>query len=61
MLPIKASFIYFPGTPVLTSQVYHAGPFSDTFNGCAFIAQVGPLLELDVLALFVFRGCQQVS
>ena len=25
--------IYFPGTPVLTSQVYHAGPFSDTFNG----------------------------
>ena len=37
--------IYFPGTPVLTSQVYHAGPFSDTFNapnGYQFLVQVVP-------------------
>ena len=37
--------IYFPGTPVLTSQVYHAGPFSDTFNGIngyQFLVQVVP-------------------
>ena len=37
--------IYFPGTPVLTSQVYHAGPFSDTFNGVngyQFLVQVVP-------------------
>ena len=40
--------IYFPGTPVLTSQVYHAGPFSDTFNGVngyEFITQVVPVPE----------------
>ena len=37
--------IYFPGTPVLTSQVYHAGPFTDTFNGIngyQFLVQVVP-------------------
>jgi hypothetical protein len=37
--------IYFPGTPVLTSQVYHAGPFSDTAtypNGYKFLVQVTP-------------------
>ncbi|MHB1767988.1 MAG: PEP-CTERM sorting domain-containing protein [Phycisphaerae bacterium] len=37
--------VYFPGTPVLTSQVYHAAPFSDTFNGIngyQFITQVVP-------------------
>jgi|GEM_PF-1214210 len=37
--------VYFPGTPVLTSQVYHAGPFSDTFNGVngyQFLVQVVP-------------------
>ena len=44
--------IYFPGTPVLTAQVYHAGPFSDTFNGIngyQFLVQAVP--EPSVVAL----------
>jgi hypothetical protein len=49
--------IYFPGTPVLTSQVYHTGPFSDTFNGIngyQFITQAVP--EPGPLALLVIGG-----
>ncbi|MGC8540830.1 MAG: PEP-CTERM sorting domain-containing protein [Phycisphaerae bacterium] len=49
--------IYFPGTPVLTSQVYHAGPFSDTFNGIngyQFLVQVVP--EPASLALLAATG-----
>lgn len=44
--------IYFPSKPVLTSQVYHAGPFSDSAtypNGYQFIVQVTP--EADSLPL----------
>ncbi len=36
---------FFPSAPVLTSEVYHAGPFSDSqnsFNGYEFVAQVVP-------------------
>ncbi len=56
--------IYFPGTPVLTSQVYHAGPFTDTFNGISgyeFLAQVVPepaslaILATTGAVLFLFR------
>ena len=49
--------IYFPGKPVLTSQVYHAGPFSDSAtypNGYQFIVQVTPEAgSLPLLALAV--------
>ncbi len=57
--------IYFPGTPVLTSQVYHAGPFSDNFNGIngyQFLVQVVPeptplaLLAIGGMALLLVRS-----
>ena len=56
--------IYFPGTPVLTAQVYHAGPFSDTFNGIngyQFLVQAVPepaplaLLAIGGMALLLIR------
>ena len=49
--------IYFPGTPVLTSQVFHAGPFSDSptsLNGYQLVAQVVP--EPEPLALVALGG-----
>jgi hypothetical protein len=49
--------IYFPGTPILTAQVYHAGPFSDSFNGIngyQFLVQAVP--EPVPLALLAIGG-----
>jgi hypothetical protein len=49
--------IYFPGTPVRTSQVYHAGPFSDSatsLNGYQLIVQVVP--EPTTLALLALAN-----
>ena len=49
--------IYFPGAPVLNSQVFHAGPFSDSppsLNGYAFTVQVVP--DPATLALLALAG-----
>ncbi len=52
--------VYFPGTPVLTSTVYSAGPFSD--GGNQFIVQVIPepatlgLFAIGTLGLLALRS-----
>ncbi|MGC8541877.1 MAG: PEP-CTERM sorting domain-containing protein [Phycisphaerae bacterium] len=56
--------VYFPGTPVLTSQVYHAGPFSDSstsLNGYQLVAQVVPEPTTLVLLGLASTGLLLVS